>query len=630
MPLGWLNARRAVEVGTALADQYAPPSRSGAARRDNGRELQALLRRAERDTQALRLNVYQKAQFANSFKWRLLENGIEEQIADEVTSRLLVHLSIQAPAEPATGHAPAGQQDPAGTGTVRSLMGQGDQYMARGAYAEALLCYESMVELNPRHGEALNSLGAALCKLGRYREAEEYFRRAIRLIPNSAGAHANLGSLLRWRGQDVASEYLLRRALKLGPSDPETRSSLGLTLLRLGRTGEAKGQFEKVLKSSPRHPNALLGMAQVARTEGRFDEASVLLQRMLEQDPKVPSALAELAGLRKMTIADGAWHKRAEELAASGLSPLEEADLRFAIGKYYDDVRDYARAFQNYRRANELQKTVAEDYDRTAYARSVDELMRVYTREVLLRPMPGASVSDRPILVVGMMRSGTSLAEQIIASHPAVHGAGELPFWSDAARRHEAALREGPLQAELRGQLAAEYLRILDGLSGSARRVIDKAPINFQYLGLIRSVLPNARIIYMRRDPIDTCLSCYFQQFPPSLNFTLDLGDLAHYYREHQRLMAHWRDVLPAGSILEVPYSQLVADPERWTRRMLEFLGLDFDQRCLDFHRTQRSVRTASAWQVRQKIYTDSVERWRHYSKYIGPLKDLKEADSRS
>jgi tetratricopeptide (TPR) repeat protein len=630
MPLGWLNARRAVEVGTALADQYAPPSRSGAARRDSGRELQALLRRAERDTQALRLNVYQKAQFANSFKWRLLENGIEEQIADEVTSRLLVHLSIQAPAEPATGHAPAGQQDPAGTGTVRSLMGQGNQYMARGAYAEALLCYESMVELNPRHGEALNSLGAALCKLGRYHEAEEYFRRAIRLIPNSAGAHANLGSLLRWRGQDIASEYLLRRALKLGPGDPETRSSLGLTLLRLGRTGEAKGQFEKVLKSSPRHPNALLGMAQVARTEGRFDEASVLLQRMLEQDPKVPSALAELAGLRKMTIADGAWHKRAEELAASGLSPLEEADLRFAIGKYYDDVRDYARAFQNYERANQLLKSAADEYDRAAHSQFVDEQIRVYTRETLSRPAPGASASDKPVFLVGMMRSGTSLAEQILASHPAVHGAGELPFWSDAVRRHDAALRAGALDERTREQLAMAYLGSLEGRSGSARRVVDKAPINAGHLGLIHSVFPNAHIIYMRRHPIDICLSCYFQQFPASLNFTMDLSDLAHYYREHQRLMAHWRAVLPTGTVLEVPYSQLVAEQERWTRRMLEFLGLEWDQRCLDFHRTQRTVATASAWQVRQKIYTDSVERWRHYSKYIGPLKDLREADSRS
>jgi tetratricopeptide (TPR) repeat protein len=636
MLLGWLNARRAVEVGTALADQYAPPPvaaasaslRSPGARRDQASALQELLRRAERDTQSLQLNVYQKAKFAHSFKWRLLENGVEEPIADELTSRLLLHLSVKAPPDPAP--APAGQQDPAGTGTVRSLMGRGDQYMARGAYAEALLCYESMVELDPRNSKALNGLGAALCRLGRYREAEQFFRRALRLKPNAADVLANLGALLRWRGQGAASEYLLRRSLKLQPGDAETRSSLGLTLLRLGRTGEAKSQLQKALKVAPRHPNALFGMAQIARTEGQFDEASALLQRLLEQDPKTPSALAELANLRKMTVADAAWLKRAEELAASGLMPLEEADLRFALGKYYDDVQDYARAFQNYRRANALQKAVAEEYDRTAQTRSVDDLIRTYTREVLAAPAPGASASDRPIFVVGMMRSGTSLAEQIIASHPSVHGAGELPFWSDAVRRHEAAVREGALDAALRTQLATEYLRVLEGVAGGARRVVDKAPVNSEYLGIIHSVFPQARIIYMRRDPIDTCLSCYFQQFSAALNFTMDLEDLAHYYREHQRLMAHWRSALPQNAMLEVPYSQLVSDQERWTRRMLEFLGLEWEPRCLDFHRTQRTVPTASAWQVRQKIYTDSVERWRHYSKYLGPLKDLRDPDSSS
>jgi hypothetical protein len=167
-------------------------------------------------------------------------------------------------------------------------------------------------------------------------------------------------------------------------------------------------------------------------------------------------------------------------------------------------------------------------------------------------------------------------------------------------------------------------------VAGGARRVVDKAPVNSEYLGIIHSVFPQARIIYMRRDPIDTCLSCYFQQFSAALNFTMDLEDLAHYYREHQRLMAHWRSALPQHAMLEVPYSQLVSDQERWTRRMLEFLGLEWEPRCLDFHRTQRTVPTASAWQVRQKIYTDSVERWRHYSKYLGPLKDLRDPDSSS
>jgi tetratricopeptide (TPR) repeat protein len=579
--------------------------------------LQRLLSRADREIRALRLNVYQKAKFANSFKWRLLENGVEKQRADEVTSRLVLHLaeSHAAPAE-ATG-----------TGTVRTLLAQGDACMARGAYAEAAQSVESVVRLHPRDAEALNTLGAALCKLGRYREAEQCLRRSIKIKPAHAAAHANLGSLLRWRGLGPSSENALRRALKLKPGDVDARASLGMTLLSLGRTSEARAQFEKALKAAPRHPNALLGMGQLAKTDGRFDEAAALFQRMLETDPNASSGLAQLATLRRMTTADGPWLQRAEALAARGLSPLEESDLRFAIGKYYDDVRDFGRAFQNYQRANALQKAAADDYDRAARVHLADDLIRVYTREALSKPQRGAAASVKPIFVVGMMRSGTSLAEQIIASHPSVHGAGELPFWSDAIRRHEAALRQGQLPESIRQALGEEYLRTLDARSDGARRVVDKAPINSDYLGLIHSVFPHARIIYMRRDPIDTCLSCYFQQFSASLNFAMDLEDLAHYYREHQRLMAHWRAALPLGSILEVPYSQLVAEPERWTRRMLEFLGLEWDPRCLEFHRTQRTVATASTWQVRQRIYTDSVQRWRHYAKFIGPLRYLEDLE---
>jgi hypothetical protein len=255
-------------------------------------------------------------------------------------------------------------------------------------------------------------------------------------------------------------------------------------------------------------------------------------------------------------------------------------------------------------------------------------MIRIYTPEALSEPQPGASASEMPVLVAGMMRSGTSLAEQIIASHPAVYGAGELPFWGDVVRQHEAAIRQRLLDEPTRKQLAAAYLRVLEARSGGARRVVDKNMFNATHLGAIHSVFPKARIISMRRDPIDTCLSCYFQQFSMSLNFTMALSDLAHYYREHQRLMDHWRTVLPAGSILEVPYSQLVADPERWTRRMLEFLGLEWDARCLDFHKTQRTVATASAWQVRQKMYGSSVQRWRHYTKFIGPLRDLRDPEA--
>jgi hypothetical protein len=176
----------------------------------------------------------------------------------------------------------------------------------------------------------------------------------------------------------------------------------------------------------------------------------------------------------------------------------------------------------------------------------------------------------------------------------------------------------------LRKTLADAYLRVLERHSADAPRIVDKAPVNSDHLGVIHSVFPNARMIYMQRDPVDTCLSCYFQQFSIALNYTMDLSDLAHYYQEHQRLIAHWCAVLSPGTILQVPYAGLVADQEGWTRKILDFLDLEWDERCLDFHKTKRPVVTASYWQVRQKMYKDSVERWRNYEKFISPLLDLR------
>jgi hypothetical protein len=223
---------------------------------------------------------------------------------------------------------------------------------------------------------------------------------------------------------------------------------------------------------------------------------------------------------------------------------------------------------------------------------------------------------------LGMPRSGTSLADQIIASHPAAHGVGELDFWNSPTLR-EAGITQGILSETARSKVAADYLRILEGFSKSASRIINKAPVNSDFLGLIYSVFPNARVIYMQRDPIDTCLSCYFQQFLTGINFAFDLSDLVHYYREHQRIMAHWRAVLPPGFILDVPYEELVADQEIWSRKMLDFIGLEWDPRVLEFHTNRRQVTTASAWQVRQKVYRSSVARWRNYANFIGPLKSL-------
>ncbi|MFI4868008.1 MAG: sulfotransferase [Steroidobacterales bacterium] len=640
MLLDWFNARESAKAGTALADQFTHLSASGGAARSrqkavsgtHGAVLQMCLRRGVHEIRALRLNFYKRATFANSFKWRLLENGVDAGVADEVTRTLVLHVSLNqtnpAPIDPAAiDPAPAAPSRRPDSRKVKRLLSLGQESIARGAYDEAVTHYQELVRLVPARADLLNQLGAVLCKRGRYKEAEEYFRKAIGRKPKCAEALGNLGAVQLWRGQFAEAEKSLRRALKLEPDNVDQRSNLGLTLIYPGRLGDATAQFQKVLKLAPRHASALHGMGLVAGLEGRFDDAAAMFQRALKVAPKMPHAWAALISLRKAKSSDRSWLERAQEIAASGIAPLEEAGLRFAIGKYFDDVEQFERAFRSYQRANQLLKTVAEDYDPGARTRLVDDLIRVYTRQTIASAKAGASASMKPVFVVGMPRSGTSLAEQIIASHPAAAGAGELQFWHDAVRRYETVIRREPLGEAIRKELSEGYLRALTGHGVDAVRVVDKAPVNADYLGVIHSVFPNARIIYLRRDPIDTCLSCYFQQFSPSLTFTMDLHDLAHYYRQHQRLMAHWRATLAPDAILEVPYAGLIADQEGWSRKLLEFIGLDWDQRCLDFHRTERSVVTASFWQVRQKIYADSVQRWRNYRKFIGPLLSLRDLD---
>jgi tetratricopeptide (TPR) repeat protein len=508
------------------------------------------------------------------------------------------------------------------------LLRTGHHHLAQGSYRPAVTAYQAVLRINPRHAIALNFLGAALGALGQYSEAESYFRQAIEIDPNYPEAHCNLGAALRAQAQLEQAQVALRRALQLRPKYPDALTHLGLILLLLGRTAEAKPILEQLSRLVPRDTTVLLGLGQQARTEGRFEEAEATFKRVLEIDRNCSDALAGLVSVRKQTAADDSWLRRAEQLLSGPLTPLAEVALRFAVGKYYDDVGEFARAFANYRRGNEILKASVTPYNRKAHAHFVDDLTRVYRRgRPKMRDLPNQpATSLTPVLVVGMPRSGTSLVEQIIASHPAARAAGELTFWTAVVHEHEAAVRRAPPEEPLRAELAGAYLQTLMRAGEDVRCIVDKAPVNADYLGIIHSVLPQARFIYLRRNPIDTCLSCYFQQFSAALKFTMDLTDLADYYRQHQRLMTHWRAVLPPQTLLDVPYAELVADPPTWTRRILEFIGLEWHERCLQFYNTRRTVATASAWQVRQKIYTSSVERWRHYQEFIGPLLALRDS----
>jgi tetratricopeptide (TPR) repeat protein len=491
-----------------------------------------------------------------------------------------------------------------------------------GRREEAAASYRQALELDPGAVQALNDLGDVLRELGERRAAVPLYRRAIELDPTHAARHCSLGNVLFELREVEAALESYRTALTLDPSHAPGRLGLAFVLRQLRRPAEAEASCRAALAIDPNYVDALAFLGELCADRGQFAEAEKLFQRAIELKPDFPFAFASIAGHRKMTAQDGRWLAGAKALLTKPLPLGHEISLRYALGKYFDDVQDYDAAFEQYRQANELTKRYGSRYDRAKLGERLDAIMRSFEAHGT-RALAHGSCSELPVFIIGMPRSGTSLAEQILASHPAVFGAGEVTFWSAAYNRYREAEIAGRDTGGLLATLASEYLEKLTALAGGATRVVDKLPANFMYAGMIHAALPRARIIHMRRHALDTCLSIYFQNFFNIGVFANDLSDLAHYYAEYLRITEHWRARLPATALLEVPYEQLIADQQTWTRRMLDFVGLPWDPRCLDFHRTDRVVITASRWQVRQQLSTSSAGRWRNYEKHIGPLRHL-------
>jgi tetratricopeptide (TPR) repeat protein len=488
---------------------------------------------------------------------------------------------------------------------------------------DALIALKKATELIPNDAESHCNLALALQDLGQLDAAVASCKRALLINPDYVEAHNNLSNALRELRQLDAAEASCRRALAINPNFAPAHHSLAVLLRNRGCVAQAEISCQRALEIDPHLSGAITFMAELQADKGEFSQAEILFRRAIVITPESPEAWAGIAGVRKMTSADAGWLAEAQRIVAHALPPRSESRLRFAIGKYYDDVRDFEHAFMHYQRANELGKLYGNAYNRQQQTLAVTVLSRIYGREWIRREQIEGSQSARPVFIVGMPRSGTSLAEQILASHPAVFGAGELGFWKSAAATHAPSILTGKIDERAIPKLAGDYAKLLQGFSADALRVVDKMPDNFLHLGLIHAAFPNARVIHMQRNPIDTCLSIYFQHFNTSHTYSNDLEDLAHYYTEYSRVMEHWCATLPSSSILHVPYEGLVDDQEGWSRTMLDFIGLPWDARCIDFHQCVRTVSTASNWQVRQKISKTSVLRWRNYEKFVGPLHKL-------
>ncbi len=514
--------------------------------------------------------------------------------------------------------------------SAAALAGLGDALRCLGQLTEALTVCWRAVEVGPDLAEAHNHLGNALLEAGQPSQAVASYERAVALKPDLASAHSNLGGALRDLVQYEAAVRSCQRALELRPDGAELHNNLSVILRLLQRREEAEASARKAHEINPTLAAPLVSLAKLNADQGEFATAEELLWRALALDPDSLEACSAIPAMRRMTLDDDSWLAAAERMATQGLPPRRQAHLHYAMGKYFDDLRDFPQAFGHYQRANELKRQGSPPYDRAEIEDLVSLIIERCSGEWLGARTAGAVMASRPAFIVGMPRSGTTLAEQILASHPAIFGAGELPFWSQALADWSTTSPAIADSDEHLHALADGYLALINNLASGAAHVVDKMPANFLSLGLIHAALPNARIIHMRRHPIDTCLSIYFQDLEVGFPYANHLDDLAHYYGQYLRMMSHWRAVLPAGAVLHVPYEQLVSDQEAWSRRIVEFLGVDWDPVCLNFHQTRRTVTTASKWQVRQKITKSSVARWRNYQKFVGPLLSLTDSEHAS
>lgn len=497
----------------------------------------------------------------------------------------------------------------------------GNAFLQLAQFADAATCYRLALQLRPADVQILCNLGHVLRELGQRREAVPLYTQAIKLDPRRYDVHWNLGTVLFELRRFREAVACFTQAIKLKPDYAPAHLSMGLAMRQQRRPAEAEASCQAALAIDPNYVEALSFLGELRADRGRFEEAEELFRRTIAINPNFSFSYFSIATHRKMSTADSAWLQGVETLLARQPPLAHEISLRYGLGKYFDDVGQYASAFENYRQANELTKRYGSSYDREKLTQRVDQIMHCFDAAFVRDPPNQGSSSELPVLIVGMPRSGTSLTEQILASHPAVFGAGEVPFWDGAFNVYQKAALSGPVDPTLLPGMAAAYLERFAAASAGVLRVVDKLPGNFLYAGMIHSAFPRARIIHMQRHPLDTCLSIYFQNFFGMGPYANDLDNLAHYYGEYLRITNHWRTVLPATALLEVPYEALIEDQEGWSRKMLEFIGLPWDPKCLDFHQTERAVITASKWQVRQRIHSASAGRWRHYEKFVGPLR---------
>ncbi len=504
-----------------------------------------------------------------------------------------------------------------------ALQGQG-----RGG--EAIQAYQRAEVLSPDDGDILANLGAALLALDRAPEAVAVCQRRIDRAPDSASAHDALAAALLALERPEAAVAASRKAIALDPGHIDARIRLGDGLREQGLIEEAAAVYARAASLAPQTARAWVSLGLTLQEAGQGPEAMRAIDQALAAEPRSAAAWSVRGGLKTFTPDDPDLKTLIGLLASADASPDSPEDrltLQFTLGKALMDIGDADQAFAHLETGNRLKRATLR-YDVR------DDLAEFEAIEASLTAGRASALagrgdpSDRPVFIVGMPRSGTTLVEQILASHPLVHGAGELTALEATLIDRlgistppiDRARRLGALPPEDLEAMGGAYVARIASFAPGALRVTDKMPANFRFAGLIPLMLPNARIVHCRRDPIDTCLSCYAHKFTRGQAFTYDLRELGLYYRAYERLIAHGRALAPPDRLIEVRYEEVIDDLEGQARRLIAFCGLPWDDACLAFHQTRRTVRTASVNQVRQPIYRTSVARWKAYEAHLGPL----------
>jgi tetratricopeptide (TPR) repeat protein len=507
---------------------------------------------------------------------------------------------------------------PAHAPLARLLAALQEHEAANMAFAQAL-------SLSPDDAVLHSDAGASQAAVGAHDQAIALFNRAIALQPSLAAAHNNLGSAFAAQERWPEAAAAFRTAVALEPDFPEARGNLCQALLELLEAEEALPHIDAALANDPLQAAFHNCRGRALVFLGDMQGAAAAHAEAVRLAPGEAQYYTGLALTHWLEADDPAFLKLCEFTEDSADQPhAGRVGLHFAMHRSLEHQGRHEEAFAHLAKGNALRRAFVE-YDEVNALNFPKLLANVFTPELLRRAPPVPAGPDVPIFILGMPRSGSTLVEQILSSHRDVFGAGELKFLSDTA----ATLSPGGLRfpsnvpARSAAELAAAgdaYRARLRALAPHAPRITDKMPANFMQIGLIRLILPGARIIHTRRDPVDTCLSCFAQIFGPGLPYANDLGDIGRYYRAYERLMDHWRSVLPPGMMLDVDYEALIADFAPQVRRMLDFCGLDWDPACLDYHENKRPVLTASATQVRQKIYTRAAGRAKPYGALLAPL----------